>query len=269
MRKKIYYSAGVLCLVLSALILLNTNILPHKLTNSAFTENTDSTYKEYYHVGFPMPKNSLRRGTVYLPLYSMREEHHLWQITIPFAMQDAEVTEHDEYFEVSAEKESLRIYRFIDLVEYESFHRNKTTPIDDSAALEIAENFLHDFLSHKKPYDTKVIREDNEIKASFTQHLAALPNAAFPTEITMDACGNIMRAAHFFFDYEAIGSADIISVRTALSRLPRDHEDRIGLKGYDLVYGFEDSVLVPVYRFYGECPDGILFEYHIGALKFY
>ena len=253
MVKRIYYGAGVLCLALSALILLNTHIPPNNLTNSVVLwEKTDAGYKDHYHIGFPMPKNSLRRGTVYLPVYSVREEHHLWQIIAPFDMLGAAVTEYDEYFEAATADETLRIYKFIDLLEYDNSRRGRAEEATDEVAVEIAENFMLGNLPHKKPYDTHITREDDAIKVKFTGQLAGLPNNAFPTEIIMDSHGNITSAAHFFFDYEALGSADVISVKEALARLPRDYDHKISLKGYDLVYGFEDSVLVPLYYFFGE-----------------
>jgi len=270
MRKSFYYGAGMLCLVMSAILLLNTNIPQADLANVISHVKIDSEYKEYYHIGFTMPKNSLRQGTVYLPVYSMREREHICKMTVPFSMGDAEIVEHDEYFEATAQGETLRIYRFIDLLEYENLQENRADElIDNYAARKMAEEFLEEFLPHKKPYDVMVRRDDDKWVVKFVRHLSNLPNPAFPTEISLDAYGNVVKVVHYFFDYEALDTADVITVKAALAQLPRDHEDKVSLRGYDLVYGFENSVLVPVYRFYGEYACGAGFEECVRALKFY
>ena len=269
MRKSIYYGAGIFCLAASAMLLLNTNVLPFNLVNNMAQVQVDSGYVDYYHIGFPMPKNSLRQGTVYLPVYSQREREHLWQIITPFSMDGAEITENDEYFEAAADKEVLRIYRYIDLLEYENLQGDKRRPISSEAARTVAEEFLDEFLQHKKPYDVTIRREKDGWRVLFAGKLGGLPNMAFPTEITLDAYGNVKHVSHYFFEYEALGAADVITVRAALSLLPREDVGMVQLKSYDLVYGFEDSVLMPVYRFFGEYADGAPFEYAVKALRFY
>lgn len=270
MRKSVYYGAGIFCLVASAIILLNTNVLPFNLSNNVSQVQIDSGYKEYYHIGFPMPKNSLRQGTVYLPVYSENERESLWRIVVPFSMGNAKIIENDEYFEVAADGEILRIYRYIDFLEYENLQEGRAgKPIDGSAANEIAKEFLEELLRYKKPYDMTVQRDGDNWIVKFAGHLSGLANNAFPTEITLDAYGNVVRVSHYFFEYEALGSADIITVRAALSQLPREDGRRVHLKGYELAYAFEDSILVPVYKFYGKCADGVEFEEFVSALKFH
>jgi len=270
MRRSVYYGAGIFCLAASAMILLNTNILPFNLANNVAQVQHDSGYKDYYHIGFPLPGNSLRRGTVYLPVYSAREREQLWQMILPFAMGDAEIVETDEYFETSADGETLRIYRYIDLLEYENMRGDKAGGlIDGGAAQEVAQGFLEDFLPHKKPYAVTVRRDDDGWAVRFAMQLSGLANNAFPTDIEIDKYGNVVRVSHYFFEYEALGDADVITVRAALAQLPREEGRRVHLNRYELVYGFEDSVLVPVYWFYGKCAEGVGFEESVGALRFY
>ena len=269
MRKSFYYGVGIFCLVASAMILLNTSIMPFNLANNLSQAKYDSAYKDYYHIGFPMPKNSLRQGTVYLPAYSENEREELWDIIVPFAMSDAEIVENDEYFEVAADGEMLRIYRYLDLLEYENLRGDRATElISQDEAQKVAEEFLEEFLPRKKPYDVMVWRGDGGWVVRFAERLGGLANIAFPTEITVDAHGNIIQVSHYFFEYEALGTADVITVRAALAQLPRIEGRRVHLKGYEMAYGFEDSVLVPVYRFYGKCAGGVEFEETVPALRF-
>ncbi|MCL2376152.1 MAG: hypothetical protein FWC76_02030 [Defluviitaleaceae bacterium] len=270
MRKSFYYGGGALCLVMAAMLLLSTSIVPVNIGNDVSRVKIDNRYREYYDISFVMPKNSLKQGTVWLPVYSVREREHLWQVILPFAMGDAEIVEHDEYFEAVADGETLRIYRFIDLLEYENLQGEKAGKlIDDGAARKIAEEFLEEFLPRKQPYDVSVGHKGDNWVVRFEGHLSSLPNAAFPTEITLDAYGNIIEVSHFFFEYEALGTADVITVKAALAQLPREHEGKVDLKRFDLMYCFEDSVLVPVYRFYGEYGCGACFEECVKALRFY
>ena len=270
MRKSIYYGAGIFCLAASAMILLNTNILPFNIENSVAQVQIDSGYKDYYHVGFPMPKNSLRQGTVYLPVYSAREREQLWQIMVPFSMGDVEIIENDEYFEAEADGEILRIYRYIDLLEYENIQGERAGKlIDENVARNTAQEFLEEFLPSKKPYDVTARRDGSDWVVRFAGQLGSMANIAFPTEITLDVYGNVVKVSHYFFEYEALGSANVITVKAALAQLPREDGRRVHLKGYELVYGFEDSVLVPMYRFYGKCAGGVNFEEFVHALRFY
>ena len=270
MRKGFYYGGGIICLVMAAVLLLNTSIMSDNIANDLARVRIDDGYKEYYDISFVMPRNSLRQGAVWLPVYSVREREHLWQVILPFAMGDAEIVEHDEYFEAAADGETLRIYRFIDLLEYENLQGERAGKlIDEAEAHRTAKGFLEEFLPRKQPHDAHVSRDNSNWIVRFEGHLSSLPNTAFPTEITLDAYGNITQTSHFFFEYEALGTADVITVKAALAQLPRGHEGKVDLKGFDLVYAFEDSVLVPVYRFCGEHGCGRYFEEHVKALKFY
>lgn len=270
MHRAAYYGVGILCLAASAIILLNTNIMPFSLSNNMSRAVYDSGYTDYYHIGFPMPKNSLRQGTVYLPVYSVREREELWKIILPFSMGNVEIVENDEYFEASADGETLRIFRYVDLLEYEDVRRTKTgRPIGENTAQELAEEFLDTFLPHKKPYDVTVKGNDGGWSVRFAGQLGGLSNIAFPTEIELDIYGNIVKVSHYFFEYEALGYADMITIRAALAQLPREEGRMVYLKEYELLYGLENSVLVPMYRFYGKDTHGIAFEEFVGALRFY
>ncbi|MCL2574212.1 MAG: hypothetical protein FWE34_06665 [Defluviitaleaceae bacterium] len=272
MRKGVYYGAGILCLAISAMLLLHANILPLNIANNISQIKFENGYKNYYHIGFPMPKNDLRQGTVYLPVYSEREREHLWDIMLPFSMDDAEITETNEYFEATAEGETLRIYRYLDLLEYENANEGKISDlIEEDTAKKIAKDFLEEILLHKKPYDVTAEHNGDNWIIEFAGELGGLPNRAFPTIITLDNYGNVTEASHFFFEYEALDIIDMITMRIALSQLPREDADegKVHLKGYELVYGFEDSVLVPMYRFYGGYAGGREFDEMVGALRFY
>jgi len=252
------------------MILLNTNILPFNLANSISQATYDSGYKDYYHIGFPIPRHSLRQGTVYLPVYSENEREHLWRIIVPFSMGDVDIVENGEFFEATADGETLRIYRYIDLLEYENAHRaGSGVLIDEEAVQGVAKEFLQEFLHCKKPYNVTVRHDGSGWTVRFEEQLGGLTNTAFPTEITFDNYGNIVRVSHYFFDYEALGAADVITARAALAQLPREDGRRVHLSKYEIVYAFEDSVLVPMYRFYGKCADGVDFEEFVYALKFY
>ena len=270
MRKKIYYSAGVVCLALAAVLVFNINFPADGLTNMMPHRELDNSYMEHYQTDFPLPKNNLHQGTVYLPVYNLHEEQCFWRFLSAFGMDSAEITELDDYFEASTSDDVLRIHKFFDLLEYENLQiglDNET--VSDKEALAIAKDFMSRFLLHDMPYDAEISRDGNHIVIKHSTHLSGLPNHAFPTHITMDTGGNLIGADHFFFDYESLGAADIITIRAALNQLPRDHIGKIHLTGYQLVYDIEDSILMPFYRFEGHGAQGESVIYHVLALKFY
>lgn len=272
MRKNFYYWAGAFCLVLSVVFVSTTRFPASKLTNVIIYDRLDTGYRDFYSIGFNMPKNSLRQGAVYLPIYSYREQECILQFLTAFSMEGAEITETDEYFEALDAEGVLRVYRFIDLLEYENL-RNYASgrPISNENAVLAAQSFMDRFLPHQKPYNTGVSRDsdDGKIVVKFTGYLSNLPNQALTSQITLDQSGNIIRARHFFFDYEVLDAADIITVKSALAELPRDHDEKIHLSGYSLIYDFEDSVLMPFYHFEGKTACGEPFSYQVCALKFY
>ena len=275
MRKNIYYMAGVACLLLSAVLIASTHFSSGRADETSSYRQVDRGYENFYHIAFPIPKNSLRQGTVYLPIYSNREEDCAMQLLSAFSVEDSHATEEREYFEIRDHQKILRIYKYIDLLEFENLpasvgqDRFQGEPVCDDAALTLAQDFLDAFLPHRKPYDTKITRHGHEIVVEFTSHLANLPSRAFPTQITLDSHGNVLRANHFFFDYEVLDSTDIIPVKSALAKLPQDHSEKIRLTGYTLIYDLVDSVLMPVYRFEGQKTCGTPFIYQVTALKFY
>ena len=271
MRKKIFYGAGIACLLLAAAIIANLWITPGGLVNtiSTLSKKADDDYRLHYQVDFSMPKNSLRLGTVYLPVYSYREQDCIAPSLTSFSMENAEITEFEKYFEAQTADKILRIYKIIDLLEYENTGKNGVgNPVDDKAAAAMAKAFMDDFLPHSKPYATEIIHSKDEVLVTFIPYLSNIPNCAFPTQITMDTYGNITKASHFFFDYEPLGTADIITVRSALYMLPHNHEGKIRLRSCELIYAFEESVLMPFYHFRGLAPCGSDIEHHIMALKF-
>jgi len=275
MRKKFYYyTAGILCLILSALIILDSDILPFNAKEMAANAGA-SGYRDYYQTDFPMPKNSLAIGTAWIPIYSMGEERHISELLSAFDMPSAEIIEYDEYFEAhypneTSSRKTLRIYKALDLIEYESRTKDfGKEEIDNDKALEIADAFLHNTLLYAPPYYTEITRYSKEIKLTFARHLESLPNLAFPTYVIMDLAGNITSISHFYFEYEAIGNADIITLKQALALLPKCSEHgKIHIHNYQLVYAFEDSIIVPAYRFRGQMPCGGAFEEYVNALKF-
>ncbi|MCL2350783.1 MAG: hypothetical protein FWC67_04820, partial [Defluviitaleaceae bacterium] len=173
MRKGFYYGGGAVCLVMAALLLFNTSIVPVNIANDMLRVKIDNGYKEYYDISFVMPKNNLRQGTVWLPVYSVREREHLWQVILPFAMSDAEIVEHHEYFEAAVEGERLRIYRFIDLLEYENLENKQTSgQIDEAVARRIAKEFLEQFLPRKQSCDMHVRNDGVNWIVRFEGHLS-------------------------------------------------------------------------------------------------
>ena len=274
MRKKYYYyTGGVLCLILSVLIILDSGILSFDAKEMAANA---VGYKDHYQTDFPMPKNSLAVGTAWIPIYSIGVERSVSELLAAFDMPSAEIAEYDEYFEAfypnsSSPSKTLRIYNTLDLIEYVNYTKGFTSEeiITDDKALEIADAFLHNTSLYAPPYYKEITRDGNEIKLSYAKYLESLPNFAFPTYIIMDLSGNITSVSHFYFEYEAIGNADIITVKQALALLPQCSENgKIHIHNYQLVYAFEDSIVVPAYRFRGQRPCGGVFEEYVNALKF-
>jgi len=227
----------------------------------------DNSYKDHYQVGFSVNGNNFRQGAVYIPVYSYREMDCAAEIAANFSITNDNAIETAEYFEFHDLHRLLRVYKYIDLVEYANQAQHSTEkPICDNEALLIAQNFL-DVLPHRKPQSHAINRFDDEIIVNFTGVLSGLPNHAFPTTITLSPHGDVMSAIHYFFDYEILDTADIISVRTALATLPHQ-SDKIRLTNYSLVYDFADSVLMPFYRFEGYSHCGAPFVFEVSAICF-
>ena len=272
--RRLYYFLGFACFAASALIFSHTFFPAEKIANNVLFEADDSGFEETYHIGFAMPKNGLRRGTVYLPEYSEREEACMRGFAAHFGMGDVFITEQHDFFEAQDADGVLRMYKYIDYLEFENLaERHSAEAVTDCRAAEIAQSFLNKNLpggvAALAPFDVKVSRDDSHITVKLISYLSNLPNHAFPTEVVMDFYGNMMSAKHFYFEYEALDHADVITMRAALGRLPDDVDKKIHLTGYQLIYDFEHSVLMPVYRFWGHAADGTDFEWDVSALKFY
>jgi len=268
MRKTIYYVAGAICLILAAALLATTRISETKLANFIVPERTDNSYKNHYQIGFPLPKSNFRQGAIYLPAYSFRSEDCVQEFAAVFPSNYTDMTETAEHFEFHSTDWLLQVHKYIDFMRYESLAPAASgEPMCDEGAIAAAQMFLDEFLPHRKPQTPEVIRFDNEIIVEFTGLLSGLPNRAFPTTITLSIFGEVLAAAHYFFDYEILDTADIISVRASLAKLP-PQDNKVRLTGYFLAYELIDSVLIPVYHFegYGQC--GTPFVYQVSAVCF-
>jgi len=268
MRKTIYYAAGTICLVLAAALLVTTRFPVSRLTNFMMQEQASNSYKDHYHIGFPIPKNSLRQGAVYLPVYFAKDEHEAKAIAATFGGNDAIATETAEYFEFHGTNWRLQVHRYIDLIIYENLSPKAFGErLCDDGILAAAQAFLESFLPHRKPQSSEIYRFDDEVVIEFTGLLSGLPNRGFPTTITLNAFGDVITATHYYFDYEILDMADIISARAALTKLPQQN-DKIRLTSYYLAYDLVDSVLIPIYFFEGHTPCGTPFAYQVNAICF-
>jgi len=270
MRKTICYAVGVICLILAAALLMTTRISTPRFANFIAYERACSDYKNHYQIGFPIPKNDFRQGAIYLPLYSFRDEDCVRQFAAVFSPNDTDVAEIAEYFEFYGANWNLQVHKYIDFMRYENpvpYADSSGEYICDEGAIAAAQEFLDAYLPHRKPQHPEVIRFDNEIVVEFTGLLSGLPNRAFPTTITLNAYGDVLCADHYFFDYEILDTADIISVRAALSKLPQQN-NKVRLSGYFLAYELIDSVLIPVYFFEGYTQCGTPIAYQVSAVCF-
>jgi len=266
----IYYIGGALCLVLSVFLLMQSNVSPISLTNRVYFNNTDKSYRNYYYSAVPLHRNDLRQAAAYLPIYSITEEQDLWRFLVSFKMEQAEITNNQDYFLAQKDGLTLKVYKFLDLVEYTADTANKTQTnlIDVIEASRIAKDFVNEHLFLKNPFESTVDRIEDGIIVTFIENLGKIPNKAFPTIIIMDNYGNITSAEHFYFEYEEILRADLITPHTAISLLPRNHIGKIRINNYELIYIFENSILQPTYIFTGQYVDGSEFTADVPALNF-
>jgi len=269
----IYFVAGTLCLILSVFLVLQSDFSPLSLSNRIFFENTDRSYKDYYQSDLKLHKNSLRQAAVYLPMYSVTTDEDVQRFAESFGM-DMDLAQHfDDYVLLANDTHLLRIYSFLDLIEYEKFSDSapKDTPICCADAKEIARNFAKDNLYMHLPFELELSRCADAITVTLTESLGKIPNLAFPTTITFDTHGNIISAIHFYFEYEELARGDLSSPHFAMSKLPKlcQSGEKIRITQHKVAYVFADSILQPTHIFQGYYPDGNAFIYHVPAIRNY
>ncbi|MCL2354262.1 MAG: hypothetical protein FWC69_06520 [Defluviitaleaceae bacterium] len=272
-----YYFAGTICLAFSVFLIFNMSSYPERLANNMVYHRIDTSYRSFYDVNIPpytLNQDALRQAGVYLPIYSITYEEDLGEFLSSFSMEHATITPSEDYFVAKYDGRLLRVYKNLDLIEFEQSPSSLSTdpfkpPITNNQALDIANHFIvaHSFL--QQPFSTHISREAGIINITFTPLLGKIENQAFPTTITLDEAGNVLHFRHFYFEYEELARGDIITAHMALSYLPQDHIEQITITGYHLAYVFEESILQPAYIFKGHYPDGSPFESQVSALRFY
>jgi len=267
----IYYVGGLVCLGLAMFFLVQAGLSPTNLTNRIFAprQTADHSYRDYYQSPLPLHQNPLRQAAVYLPIYSITEKGDIWAFVDSFGMTDASIRETDDYFLIQNDITTLRIYRFLDLVEFEQLPAATKHAVSNDDAKRIAKEFAAYHLFLHPPFDVEINRKDDEISITITENLGRIPNHAFPTRMTMDAHGNITSVSHFYFEYEEIARGDLMTPAAAASHLPRDHSGIATITAVDLAYIFTQSILQPAYIFRGYHTCGTPFVHHVPAIKIY
>jgi hypothetical protein len=266
----LYYVAGTLCLVFSIFLLFQSDFSPINLTNRIYFERPDRSYRDFYQSDLPLHRNNLRQAAVYLPIYSITEYDDIWPFIESFGMEGAEISQTDEYFLIQDGPRTLRIYEFLDLLEFEQHPTNPLNEtIDDDKAKAIAKDFVKQNLLIRGPYEIELKRADNKILINIIQTLGKIANRAFPSEIVMDYFGNILFARHFYFEYEELGRGDLMTASAAMAALPRNHSGKARITAFELAYVFSESILQPAYVFHGYYPCGQPFSHFVTAIKNY
>ncbi|MCL2169752.1 MAG: hypothetical protein FWB74_06995 [Defluviitaleaceae bacterium] len=288
-NESIYYIAGTLCLIFSVFLILQTGLSPANFANRIFREDraVDRGYSEYYRSELSLHKNSLRQAAVFLPVYSLTTDGDVARFMEAFGMEGAAVSVYPDYFRADCGGgRVLRIYRYMDLIEFEMDPGTVPSPaspdraakvpkdvgqspISSVRAGEIAKEFAQSHFYMNLPHDVAVTGRDGGFHVSLIELLGKIPNLAFPTTITMDNYGNILTATHFYFEYEELARGDIMTPRAALPALPREHVGQATIESYELVYIFAQSILQPAYIFRGYYPCGTPFTHPVSAIKYF
>ena len=245
------YGIGAVLLVLAAVVLVNSGVNPGGLANRIHHETVDRSYRNFYQSDIRLHRNPLRQSAVYLPMYSVTEEGGLQTFLSNFDMTCAEIFEYDDYFLAKCGLRLLRVFRFLDLVEYEgvSLPGPGSVEIYGRKARSIAEDFARGNLFLQYPFDVETVQHSRGFTVTILENLGKIPNRAFPTTIEVDNFGNITFVSHFYFEYEELARGDLITPHTAMTLLPQNHEGRVRIKKYELAFTFKDSILQPVYTF--------------------
>jgi len=267
----IYYIGGTLCLVLSAFLLFQSGFISDALTNRAYINNPARTYRDYYYSDIPLHRNDLRQAAAFLPIYSITEKDDVARFLTSFALEEAILYEDDEYFLLRCEGGvELRIYRFLDKLVYsfepQPSHENNQVSIEK--AEEIARNFVKRHLFLTGGFDTTATIYFDGYLISFFENLGKIPNKAFPTTVLVDGFGNVVAVEHFYFEYEELLRADLLTAAEAAAHLPRNRSGRGRINNVELVYVFADSILQPAYIFRGVYENGEGFVHVVNGLKF-
>ncbi|MCL2854398.1 MAG: hypothetical protein FWE21_02115 [Defluviitaleaceae bacterium] len=264
----INYVAGAVLLVFAAVLLVNSGINPANLANRIHHENVDRGYRNFYQLDIRLHRNPLRQAAVYLPIYSITEKEDVKGFLGRFGMGCAEIFHYEDYFLAKCGLRTLRAFHFLDLVEYTGVATEQGDPIYQRKARSIAEDFARQNLFLQSPYNLEAVEHEKGFTITFFEDLGKIPNTAFPTVMEVDVFGNILFVSHFYFEYEELGRGDLLTPHAAMQALPQDHEGKIRIKKYELVYAFENSILQPVYIFSGTYPNGSKFEAQVPAIRF-
>jgi len=265
-KKHIYYISGIICIIASVFILQNALTKSSNLTENARYEYG---YRIQYDLDFPMPKSSLVQLAAYLPVYNTKDEQDLDYFLSLFGMKDSDILQNLEYFEIVGNNRNLKIYKNLDFIEYTYNNLSKNNIIDHTEALNIATEFMQAYLPHFVIDNAELSYNDNGFEVIISKNINHIPDNAFPTNIVMDIYGNILYISHYYFEYERLGAADIISFAEALNKLPTNFGEKAVIKSHSIVYLFEDSILQPMYQFEIKTADQNVLVYNVKALRFY
>ena len=267
-RERLYFAGGMVCLILSGFLLFYGGMF-HEVF-SPTNDNYAHRYQNYYQSDIALNSNSLRQAAVYLPIYSITEEVDLQQFLENFNLEDAQIYNNEDYFKAELDGKILRVYKFLDLIEYEANGNNQHAHeiISKENATEIAKNFASNHFFMQQPFETKTTKNGDFFTITFTENLGKIPNKDFQSFVLIDFYGNITSAKHFYFEYEEIGRKDMLTPRQAAASLPQHNQPKKSITNYEIAYIFQNSVLQPAYIFQIRCQNNQQTSHAIPALKF-
>ncbi|MCL2415652.1 MAG: hypothetical protein FWD01_02460 [Defluviitaleaceae bacterium] len=263
MRKGFYYIFGGIFIFLAGLIFLN-------IANSSASLANRIVPKENMIVDANIGNEITEQMEVFLPKYGVNDEESVYIFQSIFGMNEIPFDTFDEFFEFVDDNGALRVYRYLDFIEYFNFKEGAAKNTENemlttAAAQGLATQMLQNYFPNFRYMDIEIKEHQNGFDIAFFPPLYDLPNLGFPTEIFLDSFGNLLSLSHYYFDYEPLGSADMIPLAEILNNHGLNFDY---LVSYKLVYGFEDSILQPIYQFFGIDDYGQEFMKYIRALRF-
>lgn len=233
-----------------------------KGSTSSFSEE-EKKVRSIYTINFDNNKNYYGYINVYKTRFNPPQYDIANYYSQLFNVKDNFV-ETDEYYAYLENGIKLYIYKDINLVKYQNnnISLNNTVKVNtETAVLKAKEFFKENYIN--LTYEEAFVEYDSGLyHISFVGRLNNLKNFAFKNNVTMDKYGNILDIKYYYNTYENIGKAKIMSVNEAFYNLPIDfdHNKKIYIYNFQLVYLYENSILQPAYFFQGKFLDGNIFE---------
>lgn len=262
---------GFFIVLLFSLIILNykpitiKNNINNKYKNSVTRKNLDNIYSS----NFELKNFKNKKPKIFMPKFDINTLEEADFFATLFNLKNHVDTE--DYFKYSNKQESLKVFKYINLITYEKNNKDKNYNkdiINKDESISLLIDFMEERFLPITYSDIIVDDKKNDIyEIKFLSEIDGINNHAFNTSGVVSSFGEILNLNYFYLDLQKIDICNIKSIDEAYLELPVDSLNnlKIDIQEVDLVYIYENSIIQPAYYFKGKKPDGELFEHYVKA----